>query len=624
MNINRGGISISHRTRRRVPGWSLTALAMLLSGCGGGGDSSATPPPPPPTPPPAAPSLVMNIALKQLHFSWPSVTGATSYRLFANAGGASGFTQVGPDLASTVTSHHVDVPVHFHDWVNARFRLEACNAGGCTGSNEATTTQSSALEAIGYFKSSNHEAGDNTFSVAISADGARMAIGLPGEDSAASGIGGDQDDNSLNRAGAVVMYQRVDGEWSQESYIKASNPDASDSFGSSVALSADGNTLAVGASGESSNAVGIDGNQSNNTAASSGAAYIFVRDASGVWSQQAYIKASNTQASDFFGRSLALSEDGGTLAVGAQFESSDANGVNGDEGDNSASGAGAAYVFFREANASWTQQAYLKAASSDAGDLFGIAIALSNDGDLLAVGAHADDSAATGIGGDYQDNSLANSGAVYIFIRRLGVWQTSAYIKAPNSAAADYFGRALSLSGDGTVLAVGTTQEDSGATGVGGDQSNDAAQDSGAVYVYTQSSLIWSFQAYLKSSNSEAGDGFGNEVRLSADGNVLAVQAWLERSGATGINGNQLDNTAVETGAVYVFRRESPIAPWVQRAYVKAPNAESGDRFGSALALSADGMTLAATTSSEDSNATGIGGNQDDNSASGAGAAYVY
>lgn len=615
MSVGRCGISM------------LSCVAMLVFGCGGGGGDSSTPAPPPPPPPPvapAAPNLALSIALKQLRFSWPSVTGATSYRLFANPDGSSGFTQVGSDLLSTATTHDLDVSVHFHDWPNARYRLEACNAGGCTGSNEVTTTLGSALQAIGYFKSSNHEAGDSAFSAAISADGQRMAIGVAGEGSAATGIDGDQNDNSLVQAGAVFMFRRERGAWSQEAYIKASNSGAFDTFGISVALSADGNTLVVGASGESSNAVGINGDQSNNAAAASGAVYVFARDPNGVWSQQAYIKASNTQANDFFGRHVAVSGDGDTLAVGAQFEDSDANGVNGDEGDNSASGAGAVYVFVRDATAVWSQQAYVKAASSDGSDFFGEAIALSNSGDFLAVGVPNEDSAATNVGGDYQDNSAENSGAVYIFTRRLAVWQTSAYIKAPNSAAADFFGGALSLSGDGTVLAVGATQEDSAATGVGGNQSNNAAENSGAAYVYARTSGGWSFQTYIKSSNSEANDRFGNEVLVSADGSVLAVQSSFESSGATGVNGTQQDNNSAESGAVYVFRRESPIAPWVQRAYVKAPNADSGDRLGTALAMSSDGATLVAIAVGEDSNATGIGGNQNDNTALSAGAAYVY
>jgi hypothetical protein len=86
----------------------------------------------------------------------------------------------------------------------------------------------------------------------------------------------------------------------------------------------------------------VNGNQSNNSATEAGAAYVFVRNGT-TWSQQAYLKASNTGASDSFGGSVAVSGD--TVVVGAPGEGSSATGVNGNQADNSVTGAGAAYVF---------------------------------------------------------------------------------------------------------------------------------------------------------------------------------------------------------------------------------------------------------------------------------------
>src|SRR5688572_32346517 len=87
---------------------------------------------------------------------------------------------------------------------------------------------------------------------------------------------------------------------SRIAYLKASNTGAGDSFGFSVSLSADGSTIAVGAMGEDSSSIGVDGDQSNDAAFGSGALYVFVRDAN-TWRQQAYLKASNTGASDQLG-----------------------------------------------------------------------------------------------------------------------------------------------------------------------------------------------------------------------------------------------------------------------------------------------------------------------------------
>ena len=83
------------------------------------------------------------------------------------------------------------------------------------------------------------------------------------------------------------------------------------------------------------------------------------------WSQQAYLKASNTEVGDGFGFSVAISGD--TVVVGAHEEDSNATGVNGDQADNSAADSGAAYVFTRS-GATWSQQAYLKASNTGAGD----------------------------------------------------------------------------------------------------------------------------------------------------------------------------------------------------------------------------------------------------------------
>jgi len=132
------------------------------------------------------------------------------------------------------------------------------------------------------------------------------------------GTGGGNGDASGNAAiysGAVYVFSRAGTAGTQQAYIKASNTETYDQFGNSVAL--DGDTLAVGAYREDSSARGINGNQSDNSAGYSGAVYVFTR-AGTTWTQQAYIKASNTDASDFFGYSVAL--DGDTLAVGAYRE----------------------------------------------------------------------------------------------------------------------------------------------------------------------------------------------------------------------------------------------------------------------------------------------------------------
>ena len=116
--------------------------------------------------------------------------------------------------------------------------------------------------------------------VALSDDGNTLAVGAPGEDGNAVGINGNQGDESVNNAGAVYVYTRSAGAWSQRSYVKGYGVGANDNFGSAIALRADGETLAIG-SGDDSSAVGegsggwMDDRPDDDLSANSGAVFLF-------------------------------------------------------------------------------------------------------------------------------------------------------------------------------------------------------------------------------------------------------------------------------------------------------------------------------------------------------------
>ena len=332
----------------------------------------------------------------------------------------------------------------------------------------------------------------------------------------------------------------------QQAIITASNAEAGDSFGFAVTLS--GDTLAVSALNESSRATGVNMNQSDNTAQASGAVYIFTRSqivGGTLWMQQAYIKASNTDAGDQFGKSIALFGD--TLAVGATGEASSAKGINNAQDDNLAPASGAVYVFQRS-GVTWSQRAYIKASNAAGLAQFGSAIALLSD--TMIVSAATEWGAATGIDGNQNDLSKIAAGAVYVFERNNDVWAQKSYIKASNADMGDQFGASVALSDE--VLAVAARLEDSDAVGVNGDQTNNNAADSGAVYVFRKEGGTWAQRAYIKASNTETNDWFGVPVALSGD--TLVVAAPQEDGGEMGISGNQADNRAEDSGAIYVFR----------------------------------------------------------------------
>jgi len=429
----------------------------------------------------------------------------------------------------------------------------ATGVGGNQASNSATESgavyvfvrNGSSWTQQAYLKASNTGAGDK-FGRALALSGDTLVVGAPHEGSNATGVNGDQGNELAVDAGAAYVFVRDGTTWSQQAYLKPSNTGGTifgggDRFGWSVAVS--GDTVVVGALDEDSAATGVNGNEADNSSGNAGAAYVFVRDGTS-WSQQAYLKASNTGFGDQFGGSVAASGD--TIVVGATWEGSGATGVNGDGSDNSKTAAGAAYVFVRS-GASWSQQAYLKASNTDANDRFGWSLAV--DGDTAVVGAPVEASAATGVDGDQDDDSAGSAGAAYVFVRSGASWSQQAYLKASDSDLGDQFAASLALSGD--ALVVGATFEDSAATGVNGDDSDDSVQDSGAAYVFVRDGATWSQQAYLKSSNSEANDLQGLAVALSGD--TVAVGANSEDSNATGVNGDQGDNSSPGSGAAYVF-----------------------------------------------------------------------
>ncbi len=400
-----------------------------------------------------------------------------------------------------------------------------------------------------YVKASNTGEGDEFgWSVSLSGDGMTLAVGAIEEDSAATGVNGDEIDNSEGGAGAVYVFVRNSaGRWVLQAYVKGSEDllwcantpdcfDVGDAFGLSIALSRDGATLAVGAPWEDGFFYGdhlwFDG--------PTGAVYVFTRDDSGVWTQQSLIKPSDIEAAYEFGKNVALSGDGATLA---------------------ASNSGGVYLFARDGDL-WTQQSLLPyeqvAFSEDSGTL----AALSPEGvnlfardgglwtqqsliELPSVGKVA-------LSGDGATLAARSRGDVFLFASDGGLWTQRAYVTGPDNLAS------FALSNDGATLAVGATGEDSAATGVDGDETDNTATDSGAVYLFTRDSDgLWNTRTYVKASNTDAGDGFGGSVALSADGSMLVVGANVEDSSAIAVNGDETDNNAPDSGAVYIFDLEN-------------------------------------------------------------------
>ena len=593
------------------------------------------------TVPPDVPVLAVTPDSGQLRFTWPRIENTTRFRLLqSNDTGAP--VVVADNIAGVDTALAVDPPLHLSDWNTVSYRLEACNAVGCTNSN-AIGVADLVTGLIEFVKASNPDGvqqegnGDKFgWALALSADGRTLAVGAPDEDGSAVGVNGDDSDNDAGDAGAVYVFSRSGDTWTQQAYVKAPNTQLDQAFGESLALDASGDVLAVGAPREGSRAQGVDGDwhyDSFNIVNQSGAVYVYQRDTAD-WALAHYIKASNAGESDYFGTAVDLSHDGRTLAIGAPGEAAAADA--GDPADDSAADTGTAYVLNHDGT-TWIETAYLKAQHGETGDRFGSVVALAADGASLAVAALGEDSGATGVDADPTDNSLpgngsrfTGTGAVYVYAHDNGVWQQDAYLKPSAIDADDLFGAALAISDDGHTLAVGAPREDSAGTGMNaGTDADNSASNAGAVFVFERESGSWQQTHYVKASNTRRANYFGTGLALSADGAVLVIGANGEGSFATAIDGDQSQGTS-EVGAAYVLERQT--GGFAQTRYVKPSNSDQpllGDYgrrlwFGRAVALSGDGEVLAAGAPDDGSNAPGLNGDQANEDARNSGAVFVY
>ncbi len=416
-----------------------------------------------------------------------------------------------------------------------------------------------------YLKASNPGPGD-AFGSSVAISGDTAVVGAEWDGS--SGFHPVRSDTSARESGSAFVFVRNGTNWIQQACLKASNARPEHGFGHSVAVS--GDIVVVGAINDSSSSAGVNGNQSDTNAPFAGAAYVFVRKDTN-WTQEAYLKASNPDKEDRFGISVAVF--GNTVVVGAWWEDSNATGINGEQSDNSAPDAGTAYIFVRHGT-NWSQQAYLKASNTRPQQSFGKSVAIS--GETIVIGAEFENSGATGVNGVQSGSSLVGSGAAYVFVRDGTNWSQQAYLKAFRPKV-NSFGTSVAISSE--MVVVGATREDSAASGINGDQNNTDAPSSGAAYVFVRNGTNWIQRYYLKASNpdgcvgrvyldfvgrlksSSRGtcDQFGWSVGVSGD--TVIVGAIGEASKATGVNGNQTDNSAKDAGAAYVFGGLSARSP---------------------------------------------------------------
>ncbi|HCO96438.1 MAG TPA: hypothetical protein DIU00_21275 [Phycisphaerales bacterium] len=265
-----------------------------------------------------------------------------------------------------------------------------------------------------------------------------------------------------------------------------------------------------------------------------GSAYIFERSAAD-WIQQAKLTASSPAAGDQFGCSVSISGD--NAIVGA------------DRNDYNGPWSGAAYIFERT-NAGWIQQAMLVPSDGRVGDRFGCAVSISRD--YAIVGSYWDD-----------DNGTS-SGSAYIFRKEVTGWIQEAKLTASDGAKDDWFGYAVSISGNYAI--VGAALDD------------DSGTNRGSVYVFRRSGSSWVQQAKLVAGDGDAGDEFGGSVCLEGNSAVI---------GAIGA-----DDMGEDSGAAYIFERSGN--DWIQQDKLVVPDGAAGDHFGNSVSIDGNYAVAAA------------------------------
>ena len=261
------------------------------------------------------------------------------------------------------------------------------------------------------------------------------------------------------------------------------------------------------------------------------------------FSTEAFIKASNTGASDAFGQSVAISDD--TVVVGARYE-------DGPGGSNT----GAAYVFVRDGD-DWVEEAILRASNAAPEDSFGYSVAIS--GDTIVVGAIGRDDVASGAGG------------AYVFVRNSGTWTEQAFLTRSVAGANDFFGWSVGVSGDTVV--VGAPNFDINPSPAGNE---------GQAYVFTRTGTTWSAPTSINPTSRTlvGGAEFGNSV--SIDGSTIVIGA-IDQS-----------TTVSTSGAAYVFTGSG--ASWSEQAELAASDRANGDQFARSVAVSGDTVVVGAPT----------------------------
>jgi len=433
-------------------------------------------------------------------------------------------------------------------------------------------------------------AGYENFGYSVSISGEYAVIGANVDDKDANGL------NPINDAGSAYIFKKEkDGKWKQVQKIVASDREAGDNFGWSVAISR--RHIVVGAPYHDRNLAGA------NSGPSSGAAYIFERNESGNWIQTQKIIATPLEGQILFGHSVAV--DGNSIAVGSPSYAKDETG----SGASNINGAGAVFVFDK-IGGNWVQTKMLLSRErgiNNIGDGLGNSVSIC--GNLVVAGASGVDFDANG------GNRMEASGAAYIFERSGSNWTQVQKIVAGDRAAHDDFGGSVAISGDNVIIGAWQKKETTDPnsrphTGNAYIFSRRAAPNrvrpDGGVILTPEADGKWRQVLKINPDDRRPDDYLGWSVSISGDYAIVSARKQ---------DTDSLDNLIHDGGAIYVFYQDKR-GNWSQTGKLAAFDRSQLDNLGYSVAISGCDIIGGTIVDQED--------DKDANALTSAGSAYIF
>jgi hypothetical protein len=508
--------------------------------------------------PPAAPEVNVGAGLKQLRFDFEPVAGASSYQLWFRANGGAGWVKYMDSTAAT-TEFKVTVSAHLLDWFNARYYVTACNTDGCSRTPDIYVT-SLMRDTVGYFKQRStaiepREYGQNP---ALSADGTTLAV-----------FGGETR-GPRQRSASVMVYRKGISGWVQEARLEPTPVEEATGYGAfsrNLAINANGTVVVVGVPQYYTPGA---------NAFPDGAAYIFRRGSSG-WVLEKMI--GHPRESREFAKVVDIDDAGETVALWRSNA-----GVPGELGQQGA------IEIYKYAGGTWSPQTTVRLRPGS-GECNGFAMSGNGrilaracvfDGEILELdgtqyvrrqvfdrGYQVSASNPSDIDTDFDGSVIvaatarsAPEGASWhpyytVYRRDAAGWQTDPDFTYVGGRAtrppSNYYGGPVAVSADGRFIAVGAYNDENAGSGVVRGPLTRTSVYSGAVFVFERKPTAWSLRNMIKPNVPANNLWFGAGLSFGDNGKILAVGSPLEDSGARGIDGDQTDTSAPDSGAAWLY-----------------------------------------------------------------------